>query len=134
MHNVHPPSGSLAEARPQKAPPRCRALLRLPFTSSRELQPPRKNPAAEAARHIAGCVGRESKQRGADSATAVSKQTHDTEDTTEECGQQGEGGSPSPLLCPGEAPSAVLCPVLGSPVQDEELLERVQLRKTKETW
>ena len=30
-------------------------------------------------------------------------------------GQQGEGGSPPPLLCPGEAPSAVLCPVLGSP-------------------
>jgi len=36
----------------------------------------------------------------------------------EECGQQGEGGSPPPLLCPGEAPSAVLCPVLGSPVQE----------------
>ena len=36
----------------------------------------------------------------------------------EEGGQQVEGGSPSPLLCPGEAPSAVLCPVLGSPVQE----------------
>ena len=36
----------------------------------------------------------------------------------EECGQQDEGGSPSPLHCPGEAPSAVLCPVLGSPVQE----------------
>ena len=36
----------------------------------------------------------------------------------EECGQQVEGGSPPPLLCPGEAPSAVLCPVLGSPVQE----------------
>jgi len=30
----------------------------------------------------------------------------------------GQGGSPPPLLCPGEAPSAVLCPVLGSPVQE----------------
>jgi len=36
----------------------------------------------------------------------------------EDCGQQVEGGSPPPLLCPGEAPSAVLCPVLGSPVQE----------------
>jgi len=36
----------------------------------------------------------------------------------EECGQQVEGGSPPPLLCPGEAPSAVLCPVLGSSVQE----------------
>jgi len=35
-----------------------------------------------------------------------------------ECGQQGEGGSASPLHCPSEAPSAVLCPVLGSPVQE----------------
>jgi len=32
----------------------------------------------------------------------------------EECSQQVKGGSPSPLLCPGEAPSAVL----GSPVQE----------------
>jgi len=36
----------------------------------------------------------------------------------EECGQQVEGGSSAPLLCPGEAPSAELCPVLGSPVQE----------------
>jgi len=36
----------------------------------------------------------------------------------EECGQQVEGGSPSPLLCPSEAPSGVLCPVLGFSVQE----------------
>jgi len=36
----------------------------------------------------------------------------------EERGQQVKGGSPSPLHCPGEVPSAALCPVLGSPVQE----------------
>jgi len=36
----------------------------------------------------------------------------------EECGQQDEGGSPPSLLCPGEAPSEILCPVLGSPLQE----------------
>jgi len=36
----------------------------------------------------------------------------------EECGQQDEGGSLSPLRCPSEAPSGVLCPVLGSPGQE----------------
>ena len=36
----------------------------------------------------------------------------------EGCGQQVEGSSPPPLLCPSEVPSGVLCPVLGSPIQE----------------
>ena len=36
----------------------------------------------------------------------------------EECGQQAEGGSPSPLRCHSETSSEVLCPVLGSPLQE----------------
>jgi len=36
----------------------------------------------------------------------------------EECGQQVKGGSPPLLHCPGEAPSGVLCPVLGFPLQE----------------
>jgi len=39
-----------------------------------------------------------------------------TNGNLEQRGQQVEGGSPFPLLCPGEAPSGVPCPVLGSPV------------------
>ncbi|GAB0190298.1 hypothetical protein GRJ2_001495100 [Grus japonensis] len=38
----------------------------------------------------------------------------------EEHGQQVEGGYPPPLLCPGEATSGVLCPVLGSPCPDRQ--------------
>jgi len=48
----------------------------------------------------------------------------------EECGQQDEGGSPSPLHCPGEASSGVLCPAPQFK-KDEELLERVQQRATR---
>jgi len=40
------------------------------------------------------------------------------------------GCSPSPLLCPAEATSGVLCPVLRAPRsrEERELLERIQQR------
>ena len=51
----------------------------------------------------------------------------------EEHGQQVEGGSLTPLLCPGKAMSKVLCPVLGSLLQERQRTsrERVQRRSTE---
>ena len=48
-------------------------------------------------------------------------------------GQQIDKGDPSPLLCPGDATSGILCPVLSYLLQKKErdLLERVQWRATK---
>jgi len=41
-----------------------------------------------------------------------------------ECSQQVEGGESPPLFCPGEAISGVLCPVLGSSVQERQETSR----------
>lgn len=44
----------------------------------------------------------------------------DAEVYEKEHGLQIKGGSPPPLLCPDEATSGVLCPILGSPVQERQ--------------
>ncbi|GAB0182855.1 mitochondrial enolase superfamily member 1 [Grus japonensis] len=45
--------------------------------------------------------------------------------------QEVKGGDSAPLFHSHETPPAVLCPALGSPVQDMELLEQVQRRAMK---
>ena len=37
-----------------------------------------------------------------------------------DCGQQGKGGDPPPVVCPGEATRGALCAILGSSVQERQ--------------